>query len=228
MRWKGGLGWLPVSPGQSKEADFWIELSRGGKLAGVVYDVGAFEGVMSLFYSKTAKAVVSFEPVAANRRRLVKNLELNLLKPRIMPCALGEGTETLTISSNPLFGGCSSLVHSGESSEGGEAVSVVTMDGLVASGQIPPPDFIKIDVEGFEQPVLRGAMETLQTHRPQVFVELHGDTRAEKRRNATGVLELLEQAGFARVLHVESNRYVRSNEGDDVPCEGHFYADWQA
>jgi hypothetical protein len=54
------------------------------------------------------------------------------------------------------------------------------------------PDVIKIDVEGVELDVLRGATETLRKIRPRVLVEIHGwgDAMSEK------VKELLANAGY--------------------------------
>jgi hypothetical protein len=52
-------------------------------------------------------------------------------------------------------------------------VKLASVDSLVASGAIAPPDIIKIDVEGAEGFVLRGALNVLKQHGPIVFVEIH-------------------------------------------------------
>jgi len=56
-----------------------------------------------------------------------------------------------------------------------EYVEVVTVDGLA----LPAVHLMKVDVEGMELDVLRGAAQTITRHRPIVFVEyLKGDRRA--------------------------------------------------
>jgi hypothetical protein len=53
----------------------------------------------------------------------------------------------------------------------------VTIDGLLRSGCIPPPDFIKIDVEGAEALVLAGAAEALAAYHPAIFLAIHGNNQ---------------------------------------------------
>lgn len=49
----------------------------------------------------------------------------------------------------------------------------MSVDELVALGRVEGPDLIKIDVEGAELGVLKGAIFTLRAHRPDVFIECH-------------------------------------------------------
>ena len=72
MRRKGGLGWIP---GGSLNAEH--QFLHGLNLRDVVvFDVGAFEGILTVFFASKAKQVVSFEP-SANFQRLVENVQLN-------------------------------------------------------------------------------------------------------------------------------------------------------
>jgi hypothetical protein len=66
MKRKGGLGWVAAlfSPGiMTAEQQFWCGLNLRGMTA---YDIGAFEGLLTLFFASRAKAVVSFEPNTQN------------------------------------------------------------------------------------------------------------------------------------------------------------------
>ena len=53
-------------------------------------------------------------------------------------------------------------------------VRTETLDDLVSSGQVPPPDFVKMDVEGAEHDVLTGAVSVLQKHKPVILLSTHG------------------------------------------------------
>jgi hypothetical protein len=52
-------------------------------------------------------------------------------------------------------------------------VKVRKIDAMIAGGEIVPPSLMKIDVEGAEAMVLRGARETIRRHRPIIFAEVH-------------------------------------------------------
>ena len=57
LRRRGGLGWIPYER-SAPEALFWKSLDCTGK---VVYDVGAFHGLLTIYFARTAKLVVAFE-----------------------------------------------------------------------------------------------------------------------------------------------------------------------
>lgn len=64
---------------------------------------------------------------------------------------------------------------------GTSTVSVETLDGLVADGEIEPPDYLKIDVEGLGLEVLRGAEQVIQNHEPNIYFERHEISNDETR-----------------------------------------------
>jgi hypothetical protein len=72
-------------------------------------------------------------------------------------------------------------------------VRIARLDTLVATGEVPAPDVMKVDIEGGEVGMLKGAEETLRTKRPVLLVDLHGTNAA--------VEEALARAGYlARII----------------------------
>jgi hypothetical protein len=49
-----------------------------------------------------------------------------------------------------------------------------TLDSLLQSGEIRPPDYIKMDIEGVEFRALLGAKECFEKYRPTLFLATHG------------------------------------------------------
>jgi FkbM family methyltransferase len=74
-------------------------------------------------------------------------------------------------------------------------VPITTVDEQVAlTGLVP--DFMLIDVEGFEITVLEGAKETLMRHRPTVVVEMHPSVWASARTDRNRAESLLRDLGL--------------------------------
>jgi FkbM family methyltransferase len=159
--------------------------------------------------------VVAFEPNGESADRLARNADRNGLCDRNGPggridlrrAGLGDANATLTFYRST-FSKCSafdreSATRWGASVAGTESVPVRRLDDLVegvgdegADGvdPVPPPDAIKVDVEGHETAVLRGATATLAAHRPLLVVEVHeaGDAEAENSQAASGAADLRE------------------------------------
>ena len=89
-------------------------------------------------------------------------------------------------------------------------VLVWTLDYAVSTLKLPVPDFIKIDAEGAEVAIVRGAMNVLREHGPVLYIELHSGKGPE-------VAALVRQAGY-RVWHVEKKcEYV--DGGGHIWCD---------
>lgn len=230
MKRKGGLGWLPArfSPGiETAEHKFWSDLNLSGL---TVYDVGAFQGLLSLFFASRAKSVVCFEPNDRNYQRLAANLSLNnVSNVQVLKLGVGSRQETLKMVGNPLMPGGSSvdsklvgdMVRSGQETVAQE-ISVTTLDAEIPKAQLPPPDFIKIDIEGWELEALRGARHTLETHKPALFLEMHGDTLREKKRKVSEIVAFLWEVTYHRILHIESGTSINP-DNSTLAMEGHLY-----
>ncbi len=166
MKRKGGLGWVPRRGGMPAEQQFWSSLNLAGM---TVYDVGAFHGLLTMFFASRAKTVVCFEPNIQNHKRLMENLILNGIRNvEVRKTGVGSRRERRTMVGNPLMLGGASLDEKtvAELLRSGmrtviENISVVTLDEEISQANLPAPDFIKIDVEGWEIEALRGARKTL-------------------------------------------------------------------
>jgi FkbM family methyltransferase len=229
MKRKGGLGWVPQWASQrteTREEQFWRTLNFSGK---TVYDVGAFQGLLTLFFSRTSRQVISYEPNSMNRARLMENLKLNeVTNVRIRPFGLGSHAQTAQMVYSPLMSGGASLEQKTadqlRQARGvqAEQIQITTLDGDIAEERLPQPDFIKVDVEGWELEVLKGARGTLENVRPSLFLEMHGETMNEKKRKVAELVEFLTAVGYSDIRHVETGASVTPMDSS-VAAEGHLY-----
>ncbi len=218
-------GWARLPLWSSPEERMLERLELRGQ---VVYDVGAYRGAYSLFFSQRvgpAGQVVAFEPEARNFSLLRRNLERNRVS-NVMPLqmALGAERDLRTLYSLPGMPTTASLAEEARTPlrrARGQAC-IESLDELLDTLALPQPQFLKIDVEGMELEVLRGAARTLARTRPGLLIELHGCSRGHKRARAAELAELLEPCGYA-LVHAESGRLLRGESADGVEA-GHIFA----
>jgi len=229
LRRKGGLGFIPAwlqPDSETAEYKCLRALDLRGKL---VLDVGAFHGLTALFFASKGATVHAFEPMPLNRSRLHENLKLNpKLDIHVHPCAVGAESGTLHLVMDPRMPGGATAAAEIQAEVGRMPdamhveVPVTTLDALWATGAIPKPDFIKIDVEGFESNVLSGARNLLSECKPIIYIELHGEDASDKRAKTFAVLTELESSGYGDVAHVELGTSVCTATLRDLECEGHL------
>ena len=148
----------------------------------VCWDIGANIGFYTcLFASLVGKngTVVAFEPVSTTFNYLSENVRLNDFKNvKTMNKAVGDkrGKRRIHYCHLDLAEETASLkyVTGGES----EVVNLDTIDYLLT--ELPPPDFIKIDVEGYQMEVFRGGYGFFKEHHPIVMAELKDSADANK------------------------------------------------
>ena len=139
----------------------------------IVFDVGAHVGyytVLSSVLVGPSGRVISFEPVAANLAYLRRHVLINECdNVSILPICVGDRAGTAQFNDSEGTG----VGHLDD--DGSLEVQVRPLDELIGSGELPVPQFIKIDVEGAEMQVLRGAEQLLSQHHPSLILSTHGD-----------------------------------------------------
>ncbi|HLZ12603.1 MAG TPA: FkbM family methyltransferase [Candidatus Acidoferrum sp.] len=161
-------------------------------------DAGAHLGYLTLFLSQLvgdSGRVASFEPVPENFRVLQENVRINHADNiDLQNVALLDSAGPIKlarVAQQTLSWSTSAVNRSGEPRLEAVESRAITLDEFMA-GAKRSPKFIKIDVEGAELLVLRGAAQTLQAAKPLLFLEIHnwGSAAAEE------VLSYLPQLGY--------------------------------
>lgn len=151
------------------------------------WDVGAHKGFITLAVAQLvgpAGELVAVEPAEVNRAFLVRHLRWNGIEGRVRVVAAAVSDA----SGEAWFGGRGSSVAF-RIGAGPERVRVATLAELVREEGFRPPDVLKIDVEGEEAAVLRGAEELLGGDQA-VLVSAHSRQLYEECR------DLLLERGF--------------------------------
>jgi FkbM family methyltransferase len=177
----------------------------------VILDIGANIGCTALLFGELARNVYVFEPSPTTFRFLETNISRSGLK-NVFPYNMGLGAESgeypLTFAPSNRSGGFVSNQTQASAGHTVEKIVIRPLDEVMKSLSISRVDFVKIDVEGFEGHVLRGAKQTLVTHRPVVALELnHWCLNAFQRTSIPEFFDFLRSM-FPILLAVDGLSYL--------------------
>lgn len=151
------------------EADLLEDARIRVKPGQLAVDVGANIGNHTLFFAKVCGLTVyAFEPYPKTFQILERNVELNGLGDRVVCSNTGLGSVTgqATIQVMDAKNLGKTMLH--RDAEGGHVSQIQRLDDI----DLPEPlALLKIDVEGMELEVLRGAEETIRRDKPLLYIE---------------------------------------------------------
>jgi FkbM family methyltransferase len=149
-------------------------LPRGG----VGIDIGAHKGAYSFWMARAVGRggrVLAFEPQETLARTTAHALRaLRLRQVELVHAAVSDrcGPAKINVRSRSSHGASMEEMHTGLGPVEEREVDLITVDEAVRRRGLTRVDFVKIDVEGHEMAVLRGAADTLRRLGPAVLVEL--------------------------------------------------------
>lgn len=167
----------------------------------IVWDVGASVGLYACLIADRLDdgRVICFEPNPPNVASLERNVALNeagdIVEIHDVALADDRGTTTMLVKSDEA--GESGTLAEKDWMEHAVEVAVETGDALVESGEVPPPDVVKIDVEGAELDVIRGAEDAFSRDVCRVVhCEVHPGFLPDFGGTVEDVVEAMEACGF--------------------------------
>lgn len=167
----------------------------------LIFDVGAnigkFSSNLNRFFPDSQ--FYCFEPIGSTFARLEQNLSksnFNLIRK-----ALGEKNESITIKINDEHrSDINSLLPKNQPFESDkmETLEVITLDSFLKNDQISQVDFLKIDTEGFDLLVLKGARENLESGKIKfIYVECGLDFSNEYHVHLSEFIKFLSEFNYS-------------------------------
>ena len=177
-------------------------------------DVGANVGSYTLLACAAVGARgYAFEPVPLTHSRLVDNLRLNYLEARVQHPNVGVGSSAGQLVFTSDEDTVNHALSDGESCANPVTVDVITLDSALAHES---PSLMKIDVEGFEKPVILGGEKTLSNASlHSVIMELNGSGGRYGIDEST-ILEMMFDHGFAAYSYEPFQRLLVNLKGKNL------------
>lgn len=204
---------LSVDAFETAEVSYLKQVLKRGD---IVIDIGANGGIYTVLAANHVGPyghVYAFEPGQRELELLKHNIELNKLQNiTVIETAVSDscGTARFAISSDGALNSLEETGHPLQQVERWETVRTITLDEAVTQLAIPSVDFIKIDVEGAEKLVFRGAKRTLASN-PHAIVlfEVSDLTAKSFEYSARAFLSELVASGSYVYYFAESGKLAR-------------------
>jgi FkbM family methyltransferase len=161
-----------------------------------VFDLGAYAGGATYHFSRAVGPggrVFAFEPDPGSYDCLLRNISLHQLE-NVTPSRLGIWSENGRVMFQAEGNMGSAIVEaSARSSDTKRWIDVVTLASFSEENGVSRVDFMKLDVEGSEGPILGAAAGFIATYRPRIIVEVHW---VKGLRSDPEVIRILEGYGY--------------------------------
>lgn len=220
MAWKGLTGVtgnIYCGLHEYEDMAFVLHFLRPGDL---FIDVGANVGSYTILGGTTGARVKAVEPIPDTFRTLQQNIDINQFVQRVEALNIGLGERAGNLFFTNHLDTVNHVVPAG--TPDAQLVEVRTLDHLCAGD---PPALIKMDVEGYEREVLKGAFETLlQPSLKAVIVELN-DASRRYGSSESDVAGQLTEAGFIRVRYDPARRLLAPGDTPSPTGNGLFVRD---
>jgi FkbM family methyltransferase len=183
-------------------------------------DVGAHVGLLALRLARAqlrnGGRVVAIEPLHANAERLRRSVGADPVLARtitVVECAVGatDGVVAL-LGERPGDTGNAAVVPTRSQPVGSVTVPMCTLDAVLANFKLDRIDAIKLDVEGYECNVLRGAHETIERERPVVFGEFAPDLMPNYGASFADVLDQFSPRDYRFFTQTLDGRFQEHEE----------------
>lgn len=92
-----------------------------------------------------------------------------------------------------------------------DEVKVITLDSYLADKNIPGIQAVKIDVEGFEYYIVKGAVATFSRWKPVIFMEVNYDFLQDNKLSVAQLFELLRSCGYTSFIAADSGKEIGEN-----------------
>ena len=184
----------------------------------VIIDIGGNIGQTSLVINANRVEcvnnfkIICFEPYPENFNKLLTNINLNsnIQNIKLENIGLGDKNSQVEMFKECISnsGGNRIVYDPAKNTEGIEVVQITTLDNYLESNNIEKVDFVKIDVEGFEYSVLKGAIKTLRKSKPKLYIELDNANLKKQGSSSAEMISLLKR--FEYSIKDVQNRYTES------------------
>lgn len=218
--WDSTLG---AATGSTHEATEIDAVCRQLDHTAVVVDVGANIGTFAIPVTRATMArVIAVEPVSTTFALLDANVRRNGVDGLItrVRAAVGDAAGDVVLTT----GGQSAnyvLADQTKARAGEEQVPSVTLDELLRNER--RVDLIKVDVEGLELSVLRGALETLARHSPTVLLEIEARWTARYGHTPDDVFELMAERGYRYQPLTQAGLVEATDVAADLKLTNNFW-----
>ena len=166
-------------------------------------DVGANDGIYAVFAASRVGpdgTVWAFEPSSREVARLRFNLDLNHLSVRVFPIALADvsGQANLTVGGyeHEAHNTLGAFAYQGIEAKGTETVVLRRLDAVLQDDPLARIDVMKLDVEGAELRVLRGAISTIEHYRPYILFEVSEKSLRHQNSSREELLAFLQSQRY--------------------------------
>lgn len=172
----------------------------------IILDIGSNVGEFSwkcahyLFSNKLKGNIIAFDPNPAVMQQFIANGSLN---PTLQDYVIFENK---AVGDAPAWVDFHySDVNTGVGKIGGDGqhavkTEIITIDQYIAEKKIDNVDFIKIDVEGFEPKVIKGAQHTIRTFCPILYIEITEEWHGKYDTSSKEIFDFLTELGYTFYL----------------------------